>query len=227
MQYFCVFDPFEEQYCGKDDNSVEDLELLKELQLTEFEILKKIVKVCAENDIRCFFDSGTLIGAMRHKGFISWDDDIDFAMSYTDFIRFQQIAQDQLSLSFFVQNYLTEGIFYRQYAKVRNVNTTALPPTWKSRDITHGAWMDIFPVFYTDTEQQIKKAQKAAHRVMPLQRKNYLKDLFASADKIAEHHTQVYNQFERRNTSAQNAQEHAHKTYRREFFRAERISLPL
>ena len=67
---------------------------LKEIQSESFDILRKVKEICEENQINYFLYYGTLLGAVRHKGFIPWDDDIDVAMPRQDYERFLQYCRD-------------------------------------------------------------------------------------------------------------------------------------
>ena len=71
-------------------------EELRKVQLLELKVLKEIRRVCAKHDIKYFLTGGTLIGAVRHKGFIPWDDDIDIAMMRPDYDRFLEVAPKEL-----------------------------------------------------------------------------------------------------------------------------------
>ena len=67
-------------------------ELLRRVQLTLLEIAVEIKRVCEENDIRYFLSDGTLLGAVRHQGFIPWDDDMDMGMLRADYEKFCRIV---------------------------------------------------------------------------------------------------------------------------------------
>lgn len=70
-----------------------DRDTLRRVQLVQLEIAKEIKRICDKNGIDYFMDGGTLIGAVRHKGFIPWDDDLDFSMVRDQYERFLEIAQ--------------------------------------------------------------------------------------------------------------------------------------
>ena len=121
-----------------------------------FEILKYVRDVCDQNRLTYYLAYGTLIGAVRHQGFIPWDDDIDISMPVPDYLRFLEIAQDELGDGFFIQNYNTEDNCCLSYTKVRLKGTTVQPADWRLFHIFHGAWIDIFPMFYSDSDKDFR-----------------------------------------------------------------------
>ena len=88
---------------------------MNELQKCQFEILKEFIKVCKENNLQYYLVGGTCLGAVRHKGFIPWDDDIDVAMPRKDFNKFVAL-QDKFPKHLFIQTYKTDKNFIYNYA---------------------------------------------------------------------------------------------------------------
>lgn len=121
-------------------------EQLRKMQLIELNILKEVRRVCEKNDIRYFLIGGTLIGAIRHKGFIPWDDDIDIGMSRADFDRFVEVCKTDLGPDFFLQTPETEekNADY-EIARVR-LNGTACVQSFRKNTKTHnGFYVEVFP----------------------------------------------------------------------------------
>ena len=81
---------------------------LHKLQSTELTILKEFKRICEKYGFRYFLCAGTLLGAVRHQGFIPWDDDVDVSMPYDDYIRFLEIGQKELGSKYFLQTSETE-----------------------------------------------------------------------------------------------------------------------
>ena len=76
---------------------------MNELQQVQLSILQEMDRVCRKNGIRYFLFSGTLLGAVRHKGFIPWDDDIDVVLLRDEYERFIHLPQEEFGPSYFLQ----------------------------------------------------------------------------------------------------------------------------
>lgn len=74
---------------------------MKRAWAAELEVLSEIDKICKKHNIQYFADWGTLLAAVRHEGFIPWDDDLDITMKREDYHRFMEIAQTELPEGFF------------------------------------------------------------------------------------------------------------------------------
>lgn len=118
---------------------------LRELQKTEINILKSIHKACEKLNIGYVIISGTLLGAVRHEGFIPWDDDIDIGMTRKDFNKFLKEGQKYLPDNLFIQHYTTEKNDNKIYIKVRDKNTIFIENDTETMDICHGIFVDVFP----------------------------------------------------------------------------------
>ena len=119
---------------------------IREVQLFSLEILKEVVRVCEQNNLTYYLNGGTLLGAVRHQGFIPWDNDVDIEMPVEDYKRFLKIAPKELPDKFFVQTYMSDSGYNEMWAKVRCNGTTSLPVAWKNYQIHFGIGIDIFPL---------------------------------------------------------------------------------
>jgi len=121
-------------------------EELNKLKAIEIDMLKELIRICKKHELRYFVIGGTCLGAVRHKGFIPWDDDIDIGMPRKDYNKFLEIAQNELPSNLFLQNYKTEKDFILNYTKIRNNKTTFVEKSIAHMDINHGVYIDIFPL---------------------------------------------------------------------------------
>ena len=126
----------------------------KKLQIKILEIVKDIDKVCKQNNIPYYLAYGSCLGAVRHKGFIPWDDDFDIILKYEDYNRFLKACQQNLdSNKYFVQTLETDPNYYLSFAKIRNIQTTLIEENNKFENMVNGVYIDIFPlVGYPDSK---------------------------------------------------------------------------
>ena len=129
-----------------ESKSIEDFNL-KALQSKELLILKEVKRICEKHNIEFFLNFGTLLGSVRHKGFIPWDDDIDLGMTYSNLVKFREVCKTELGSDFFLQNEETEPAAGLTFDKVRLNNTTLIAKNMANRDIHHGIDVDIYPMY--------------------------------------------------------------------------------
>ncbi len=129
----------------------ENNSMLKEMQACQLNILIDFQKVCDKNNIRFYLAFGTCLGAIRHKGFIPWDDDIDLFMRIDDIDKLIEV-QDQLPSHLYLQTHDKEPEFGLPIARIRDSSTTLIEEDHCDRDINHGVYIDIYPLFYCNED---------------------------------------------------------------------------
>ena len=119
---------------------------LRAVQLKELDILKEIRTLCDRHHIPYWLDGGTLLGAVRHGGFIPWDDDIDIAMRKNDLPHFLQVAREELPPHFYVQT-PHQGSSHLPMVKIRDTRTFLIEPGDDLRQpYPKSLYVDIFPL---------------------------------------------------------------------------------
>ena len=121
-----------------------DQETLDKLHKVELEILDDFVRVCKDHKLTYFLTGGTMLGAVRHKGFIPWDDDIDIGMPRKDYDEFMKIGQEAMGDKYYVDAFETNKDFYLPFAKIK-MNGTIFDESIASEVEHHkGIYIDIF-----------------------------------------------------------------------------------
>ena len=110
---------------------------LREIQL---QILDEIVRICKERGLRYCLTGGTCLGAVRHRGFIPWDDDIDIIMPRKDFMQFIELTKGGNTGDFFLDYYMTNPTYGRCFAKYCKRNTLFIEPN----GLRQAIYVDIF-----------------------------------------------------------------------------------
>lgn len=121
-------------------------EEMKKIWAIELDLLAEFINVCKKNNLNYFVDGGTMLGAVRHKGFIPWDDDIDVIMPRKDYDKLFEISKDAFQYPYFFQTTITEDGFFRTHAQLRNSTTTGYIEIDKNKDVNKGIFLDIFPL---------------------------------------------------------------------------------
>lgn len=147
-------------------------EALKKLQSTEFEILLSLAEFCQDNNITWFLDSGSCLGALRHQGFIPWDDDIDVGMMRADYDRFIELAKDGLPNGCSLHTARNTKGFAPLFAKVFKDGTRFETAETRSAGLAQGIFIDIFPFDFLYEDESLRTRQIETSRVA--QRESYL-----------------------------------------------------
>lgn len=132
---------------------------LNKLQKAQLMIAKEIKRICEENDIHYFLDSGSLLGAVRHNGYIPWDDDMDIGMCKHDYEKFIKIAPSKLNEAFFLDNYHTNRQNPYVFSKVRLKGTTYIESIGNANLKHNEIFVDIFPYYYISDNEIIRKLE--------------------------------------------------------------------
>ena len=134
---------------------------VKEIQGVLLQIMKCVHKFCIENDIKYSLDGGTLIGAIRHKGYIPWDDDIDIAIPRPYYDKFVKSFKDTNECKLLAPE---KGNSYINYARVCDIKQTIgdFHTPWTKEDV--GVWIDVFPIDGEAEDEDIWK--KEVHRLI-------------------------------------------------------------
>ena len=120
---------------------------LRACQLKQLSILEEIDRICQKHKIGYWLDGGTLLGAVRHGGFIPWDDDIDIAMREEDMQRFIEVAPGELREGLLLQTPQTEPQSKEPIVKVRDQNSFYVEGADNfAADYEKGLYVDIFPM---------------------------------------------------------------------------------
>ena len=117
--------------------------VIKKMKNIQLELLNEVDKICTKNNIKYQLFAGTLLGAVRHKGFIPWDDDIDICMKREDYEKFIVVANKELTDEYFLDYPKNDNGAYA-YAKLRHKNTEMIEEYTKNIKINHGIFIDIF-----------------------------------------------------------------------------------
>lgn len=123
----------------------------KKIWAVEMDLLCELLRVCNKHNIEVFAFAGTLLGAIRHKGFIPWDDDIDICLTRGNYEKLLKIAEKEFEYPYFFQTAYSDKKYFFGYARLRNSETTGIINWNESVEYNNGIFIDIFVLDgYTD-----------------------------------------------------------------------------
>lgn len=122
------------------------MESLRKLQLAQLFMIREIDQICKTHGLTYYLCGGTLLGAVRHGGFIPWDDDLDITMYREDLNKLIAIIQKEYGQKYFVQTFQTDKRYTRYIPKIRLNNTYQVELGNENVDMHNGIYIDIFPL---------------------------------------------------------------------------------
>ena len=142
---------------------------MKEIWSLQLQMTKYILDICNKYNLRIWADGGTLLGAVRHRGYIPWDNDIDLLMPREDYDQLISLADKEFKHPYFLQCAYTDKEYYRGHAQLRLDNTTAILSYDYFKEFHQGIFVDIFcydsiPDILDDNwNNKLKRADEIEH----------------------------------------------------------------
>lgn len=133
---------------------------LRKVQLLQLKLALKVKEICDRHKINYFLIAGSLLGAVRHNGFIPWDDDLDIGMLRKDYEKFLFFANKELPHYIFLQNWYTDKKMALPYTKLQLKNTKYIEQNIQRAEIEKGIFIDIFPFDNVPQKKKDLKKQK-------------------------------------------------------------------
>lgn len=135
---------------------------MKSYWAMQLEVLNEIDRICRKHHIQYFAEWGTLLGTVRHKGFIPWDDDMDIAMKRMDYEKFRKVVHSELPEGYTVLNYEEEKDYWDVMTRVLNAKFVDCSPEFldKYHNCPFAGGVDIFPLDYVSRNPEEEQMQK-------------------------------------------------------------------
>lgn len=140
-------------------------ENMKKVWAIEMDLYREFVRICEEHSLPFFTDGGTTLGAVRHGGFIPWDDDFDVCMPREAYEQLKKLST-KFKAPYFLQNPYTDSEFGYSFMRLRNENTTVVVEPFQYCKFNQGIYIDIFPIDKVTQEDYLPRREKIYELVM-------------------------------------------------------------
>ena len=145
------------------------MENIEKLHLVDLEIVKEVISICNQHNLLYYALGGTMLGAIRHKGFIPWDDDVDLGMPREDYETFLKIAPTSLNNKFKIVNYRTDSDYHYYITRILDSTTKVVETRYEHEGNYTNASIDIFPLDGSPNNPLMRKIyyfRVLSHRAM-------------------------------------------------------------
>ncbi len=132
---------------------------LKEIQKIQLDIFREFARICEKHSVEYFLAQGTLLGAVRHKGFIPWDDDIDIIMDYREIEKLMKVWNNQAKPELLLTNHHVEKHYPLTWSKIRNTNTVSMPKRYEKVPVNWGFCIDLFPIYPVSNNSLVRSLE--------------------------------------------------------------------
>lgn len=146
---------------------MEEIKDIRQIQLIVLDIMKTFHGICVKHGIPYFLTAGGLIGAIRHKGFIPWDDDLDVVIPRKYFSQLIKILHKELPPYYSVVSRAQDPAIWGEMVKIEDSRTLVIEDDL-SKDVEHGAFIDLFVLDYSDDNQSIFSRHGFIKRIFQL-----------------------------------------------------------
>lgn len=137
-----------------------------QLRKAQIYILDEIKRICTLHNIEYFLDGGSMLGAVRHQGFIPWDDDIDVGMTLDNYRKFLVIAEKELETDFFIDNYEHNKDCALVFSKIRLKGTTYVELKGNANALHNEIFVDVFPYYYVADNRVVRNLEAFKMRIL-------------------------------------------------------------
>lgn len=138
---------------------------LRTIQMIQYKMAKELFRICEKHGLRVYLAQGTLLGAVRYKGFIPWDDDLDVIMPCEDVQKLLEVFPKEAEGGYFLTDYTVERHYPLMWRKIRADGTLSRPVQYKDLPIHWGICMDIFSIYPLHPNRFVRCRQVFLFRV--------------------------------------------------------------